>query len=49
MSDALDRIVPEDKRGGMYRHDAEGSDDMPVGIPGGRQQEERTLTGCRHM
>lgn len=30
MSDALDRIVPEDKRGGMYRHDAEGSDDMPV-------------------
>ena len=30
MSDALDRIVPEDKRGGMYRHDAEGADDMPV-------------------
>jgi secondary thiamine-phosphate synthase enzyme len=31
MSDALDRIVPEDKRGqGLYRHDAEGSDDMPV-------------------
>jgi secondary thiamine-phosphate synthase enzyme len=32
MSDALDRIVPEDKgsRKGLYRHDAEGSDDMPV-------------------
>lgn len=32
MSDALDRIVPEDKgsRQGLYRHDAEGSDDMPV-------------------
>jgi secondary thiamine-phosphate synthase enzyme len=33
MSDALDRIVPEDKRGeGIYRHDAEGSDDMPAHI-----------------
>ena len=31
MSDALDRIVPEDKSGkGLYRHAAEGSDDMPV-------------------
>jgi thiamine phosphate synthase YjbQ (UPF0047 family) len=31
MSTALDRIVPEDKKGqGLYRHDAEGSDDMPV-------------------
>ena len=32
MSDALDRIVPEDKgsKQGLYRHDAEGSDDMPV-------------------
>jgi hypothetical protein len=34
MSVALDRIVPEDKGGrggkGLYRHDAEGSDDMPV-------------------
>jgi secondary thiamine-phosphate synthase enzyme len=34
MGDALDRIVPEDKKGrggnGLYRHDAEGSDDMPV-------------------
>jgi len=34
MSDALDRIVPEDKRGdkGLYRHDAEGSDDMPAHV-----------------
>ena len=34
MSDALDRIVPEDGDGGrgrgLYRHDAEGKDDMPV-------------------
>ncbi|EHL00524.1 putative UPF0047 protein C4A8.02c [Glarea lozoyensis 74030] len=31
MGDALDRIVPEDKgRKGLYRHDAEGSDDMPT-------------------
>jgi secondary thiamine-phosphate synthase enzyme len=32
MSDALDRIVPMDdsKKGGLYRHDAEGKDDMPV-------------------
>ena len=28
MSDALDRIVPEDRK--MYRHSAEGLDDMPV-------------------
>ena len=33
MSDALDRIVPEDKkRTGLYRHDAEGSDDMPAHV-----------------
>lgn len=30
MSDALDRIVPEDRKGDMYRHSAEGRDDMPV-------------------
>ena len=36
MSDALDRIVPEDKKGqGLYRHDAEGSDDMPVCLGAG--------------
>jgi secondary thiamine-phosphate synthase enzyme len=33
MSDALDRIVPmDDGRKGLYRHDAEGKDDMPVSI-----------------
>ncbi|POS84744.1 UPF0047-domain-containing protein [Erysiphe pulchra] len=32
MSDALDRIVPEDNEGGLYRHDAEGVDDMPAHI-----------------
>lgn len=32
MSDALDRIVPEDHRGALYRHAAEGVDDMPVRI-----------------
>lgn len=30
MSDALDRIAPEDRKGGLYRHAAEGRDDMPV-------------------
>lgn len=30
MTDALDRVAPEDKRGDMYRHSAEGLDDMPV-------------------
>jgi thiamine phosphate synthase YjbQ (UPF0047 family) len=30
MSDALDRIAPEDRKGNLYRHAAEGSDDMPV-------------------
>ncbi|PYI01139.1 UPF0047 domain protein [Aspergillus sclerotiicarbonarius CBS 121057] len=32
MSDALDRIAPYDKKGGLYRHDAEGVDDMPAHI-----------------
>jgi secondary thiamine-phosphate synthase enzyme len=31
MSDALDRLAPEDKKGNLYRHSAEGLDDMPVG------------------
>lgn len=30
MTDALDRVAPEDKQGGMYRHSMEGLDDMPV-------------------
>ena len=32
MSDALDRIVPEDRKGNLYRHSCEGSDDMPAHI-----------------
>ena len=33
MSDALDRIVPSDKNGqGLYRHSAEGDDDMPAHV-----------------
>jgi len=33
MSDSLDRIVPEDhKHEGLYRHDAEGKDDMPAHV-----------------
>jgi secondary thiamine-phosphate synthase enzyme len=30
MDDALDRIAPEDRSRGLYRHAAEGPDDMPV-------------------
>lgn len=41
MSDALDRIVPMDKSGEMYRHNAEGPDDMPVSYLVWRHQ------GCR--
>ena len=33
MSDALDRIAPYDKKGNLYRHSAEGEDDMPVLFP----------------
>ncbi|MCJ1228308.1 hypothetical protein MMC12_004969 [Toensbergia leucococca] len=32
MSDALDRLAPEDEKGTLYRHAAEGSDDMPAHI-----------------
>jgi secondary thiamine-phosphate synthase enzyme len=32
MSDALDRIAPEDRKGNLYRHSAEGLDDMPAHI-----------------
>ncbi|RAH85479.1 UPF0047 domain protein [Aspergillus japonicus CBS 114.51] len=32
MSDALDRIAPYDKKGTLYRHSAEGEDDMPAHI-----------------
>lgn len=33
MSDALDRIAPEDRKGTLYRHSAEGPDDMPASPP----------------
>jgi secondary thiamine-phosphate synthase enzyme len=40
VSDALDRLAPEDPgRTGLYRHDAEGSDDCPAHI-------KSTLVGC---
>lgn len=32
MSDALDRIAPEDRKGTLYRHADEGLDDMPAHI-----------------
>ena len=32
MSDALDRIAPEDRKGDLYRHADEGLDDMPAHI-----------------
>jgi secondary thiamine-phosphate synthase enzyme len=32
MSDALDRIAPEDRKGNLYRHSCEGPDDMPVSV-----------------
>lgn len=50
MSDSLDKIVVEDKAGkGIYRHDAEGSDDMPVccRLCMGRTAIE--LMGYRHI
>ena len=39
MSDALDRVAPEDRKGTMYRHSAEGLDDMPVNERGKRFKE----------
>ncbi|KAF1991171.1 hypothetical protein K402DRAFT_323213 [Aulographum hederae CBS 113979] len=32
MSDAMERIVPFDDKGRLYRHSAEGRDDMPAHI-----------------
>ncbi|KAK8163842.1 hypothetical protein IWX90DRAFT_241229 [Phyllosticta citrichinensis] len=32
MTDALDRVAPEDTKGNLYRHSAEGLDDMPAHI-----------------
>ena len=44
MSDALDRLAPEDRKGNLYRHSAEGSDDMPVRIHDQRSSRRLTLT-----
>ena len=54
MSDSLDRLAPEDKKGqGLYRHDAEGSDDMPVGgydsVVGGINSTESALYFLKAM
>ena len=45
MSDALDRIAPESgpKGQALYRHDAEGPDDMPVRFSPGRQRRQAWL------
>ena len=32
MTDALERIVPYDKKGDLYRHSCEGPDDMPAHV-----------------
>ncbi len=60
MSDALDRIAPEDRKGNLYRHSAEGEDDMPVCISfaaffptshlNSRQYRQcaNVILGCRH-
>ncbi|KAE8406036.1 hypothetical protein BDV37DRAFT_243869 [Aspergillus pseudonomiae] len=32
MTDALERIVPYDEEGTLYRHSAEGEDDMPAHV-----------------
>ncbi|TKA83578.1 hypothetical protein B0A55_00415 [Friedmanniomyces simplex] len=32
MSEALDRLAPEDRKGDLYRHSAEGLDDMPAHV-----------------
>jgi len=40
MSDALERIVPFDKKGELYRHSVEGLDDMPVCIDFMRRNAE---------
>ena len=32
MAGALDRMVPEDRKGNLYRHSVEGLDDMPAHV-----------------
>lgn len=45
MSDALDRVAPADKKGTLYRHSAEGEDDMPVRFLSCLAQENRRRVG----
>ena len=56
MSDAMDRMVPTDRKGNLYRHSAEGADDMPVSPSrverflavvsgGGKVEGEREILG----
>ena len=47
MSDALDRIAPEDKKGNLYRHSAEGLDDMPVSAQVCGKMSMVAKSGCR--
>jgi len=54
MSDALDRIAPEDRKGELYRHSAEGLDDMPVCTPAhcsllGLQRRYGIITNCYRL
>lgn len=44
LNDSLDRIVPE---GGMYRHDDEGSDDMPAHVKSSLMGSSLTLPVSR--
>ena len=49
MSDALDRMAPEDTKGDLYRHSAEGLDDMPVSmlVPCDEEWERGEMEGGR--
>jgi hypothetical protein len=49
MSDALDRIAPEDRKGNLYRHSAEGSDDMPVRNPQFVDRLDTLMYEVRHI
>lgn len=45
MSDALDRIAPMDRKGTLYRHSAEGEDDMPVCWSHESSEHDKKLPG----
>jgi thiamine phosphate synthase YjbQ (UPF0047 family) len=49
MSDALDRIAPVDRKGDLYRHSAEGPDDMPVSIQARNPGEDAKFHEPRHI